>query len=79
MSKQVQAELAHKQPSSRRYIPASKWNEYHNWPPPGGLRHLIFNAHENGFAPAFKRVGRRVLVDEAAFWQIVEEKNGGAK
>jgi hypothetical protein len=41
----------------------------------GGLRHLIFNAETNGFAPAIKRVGRRVLIDEARFFEIVESQN----
>ena len=55
-------------------IPVTKWNDYFNWPPIGGMRHLIFNADTNGFAPAFKRVGRRVLVDADRFWSIVEEQ-----
>jgi hypothetical protein len=37
--------------------------------------HLIFFAENNDFAPAFKRVNRRVLVDSRVFWQIVEQKN----
>ncbi|PPC90453.1 MAG: hypothetical protein CTY34_07675 [Methylobacter sp.] len=66
------------QPS--RLIPVPKWNTYHSWPPHGGLRHLIFNAETNGFSKAFKRVGRRVLVDEREFFRIVDEQNqGGAK
>ena len=71
---------------STRWIPVSKWNDHHDWPPPGGLRHLIFHADDrvnsrgdvisgNGFAPAFIRVGRRVLIDEVKFWEIVIEKN----
>ena len=44
--------------------------------PVGGLRHLIFHAETNGFKSAFKRVGRRILVDEAAFFECVERQNG---
>ena len=55
-----------------RFIPVPDWNKYHPWPPPGGMRHLIFHAAVNGFSPAFKRVGRRILVDERAFWGCVE-------
>lgn len=58
-----------------RLIPVSKWNDEHKWPPIGGLRHLIFFAAENGFNEVIKRVGRRVLIDEAAFFQWVESKN----
>jgi hypothetical protein len=58
-----------------RLIPINKWNEYHPWPPPGGIRHLIFHAKRNGFAKAFKRVGKRVLIDEEVFFECVDEKN----
>jgi len=55
-----------------RYIPASRWNNYHDWPPPGGLRYLIFHENENGFHVCVRRIGRRVLIDEAAFFEWVE-------
>ncbi len=58
-----------------RLIPASAWGKYHPWPPPGGMRHLIFNAKTNGFEQAIKRIGRRVLIDERKFFEIVNEKN----
>ena len=60
---------------STRLIPVPDWNKYHAWPPAGGLRHLIFNAENNGFKKAFKRIGRRVLVDEQEFFKCVEEAN----
>lgn len=56
-------------------IPAYQWHLYHDWPPPGGLRYLIFHAATNGFAKAFKRVGRRVLIDEKKFFECIEERN----
>jgi len=59
-----------------RYIPVPKWNDHHDWPPIGGLRHLIFNAEKNGFDAVIKRCGRRVLIDEAAFFQWIEQQNG---
>ena len=58
------------------YLPVSKWGEYFDWPPEGGLRHIIFNAKTNGFAPAIKRVGRRVLIDTDIFWEIVGKQGG---
>jgi hypothetical protein len=61
-----------------RYIPIPKWNDYHDWPPPGGLRHLRFHAETNGFHSAFKQVGRRVLVDEVEFFRCLERRNQGA-
>jgi len=58
-----------------RLIPVPRWNDHHDWPPPGGLRHLIFHAETNGFEAAFVRVGRRVLVDEREFFAAVAARN----
>jgi hypothetical protein len=58
-----------------KLIPATHWNKHHDWPPIGGLRHMIFNQDTNGFKRAFKKIGRRVLIDEAAFFECVEEQN----
>ncbi|NOU15338.1 MAG: hypothetical protein HOO92_15500 [Methylococcaceae bacterium] len=68
----------HNQPSNR-LIPVPEWNQHHTWPPQGGLRHLIFNKKTNGFASAFKRVGRRVLIDEAEFFACVDRQNQGGR
>lgn len=57
-----------------RLIPAADWNKYHAWPPCGGLRHLIFYAKTNGFDKVIRRVGRRVLVDEQAFFTWVDSQ-----
>lgn len=61
-----------------RLIPVSEWPNHHPWPPIGGLRHLVFYEKSNGFTRCVRRVGRRVLIDEAAFFQWVEEQNPGA-
>lgn len=55
-------------------IPVPDWENHHPWPPIGGLRHLIFNARTNGFDKVIRRVGRRVLIDEAAFFEWVSEQ-----
>lgn len=57
---------------STRLIPVTAWVNYHAWPPIGGLRHLIFNAHKNGFSKVVRRVGGRVLLDEEAFFDWVD-------
>ena len=62
-----------------RLIPVSNWNEHHAWPPQGGLRYLIFNAASNGFDKVIRRVGRRVLIDEASFFEWVEEQSATKK
>lgn len=59
-----------------KLIPVPHWNRHHDWPPQGGLRHLIFHENENGFHKCVKRVGRRVLIDEQAFFEWVSEQGG---
>lgn len=59
---------------SRRLIPVPDWPKYHAWPPLGGLRHLIFHAKSNGFESVIKRAGRRVLIDEVAFFEWVDRQ-----
>lgn len=60
---------------SSRLIPLTSWNKYHEWPPLGGLRHLVFHAKATGFDKVVKRVGRRVLIDEQAFFAWAEIRN----
>jgi hypothetical protein len=56
-------------------IPVTKWNNYHDWPTVGGLRHLIFFEKTNGFSHCIRRIGRRVLIDEKAFFEWVKRTN----
>ena len=53
-------------------IPVPKWPEHHNYPSVSGMRWLIFHEKTNGFHKVVKRVGRRVLIDEAAYFEWVE-------
>ena len=59
--------------NQKRLIPVPDWNKHHAWPPVGGLRHLIFYADKNGFDKVIRRVGRRVLIDEAAFFEWADK------
>jgi len=43
----------------------------------GGMRHLISNAVRNGFDAVIRRCGRRILIDEAAFFEWAQ-KHGGS-
>lgn len=56
-----------------RFIPAPEWGNHHPWPKIGGLRNLIFNRHKNGLDKfgAIKKIGKRVLIDERAFFDWV--------
>lgn len=62
-----------------RIIPLADWPKYHPWPPIGGLRHIAFNLETSGFKRAILRVGGRVLIDEAAFFQCAREQASEAK
>lgn len=59
-----------------RIIPLTRWNDYHSWPPIGGLRHLVFFEDRNGFNKVVIRAGRRVLLDEREFfiWARKQQK-----
>jgi hypothetical protein len=60
--------------SKRRLIPATEWPKHHPYPPLGQLRHLIFHGSSNGFDAVVRRCGRRVLIDETAFFQWIDSK-----
>lgn len=63
----------------RKLIPLTQWNEYHPWPSQSGLRYLVFNASTNNFDSVIRRSGRRILLDEQAFFSWMDEQNmGGA-
>ena len=64
--------------TTTRLIPVTLWDKHHEYPPIGGLRHLIFHEHENGFHKCVRRVGRRVLIDEKAFFEWVDRQSGVA-
>jgi hypothetical protein len=52
-----------------RLVPVTQWPTEHPWPSVAGLRHLIHFEKDNGFDTVVRRIGRRVLIDEAAFFQ----------
>ena len=60
-------------------ITVRQFCERYSYPSESALRAIILDASINGFDKAIFRVGRRVLVNVPAFFQIIEEKNGGKK
>jgi hypothetical protein len=60
--------------TENRLIPLSEWNRFHEWPPQGGLRHLRHHCKRNGFAGAFVKCGRRVLIQEKTFFDCVAKR-----
>ena len=59
----------------RKLILVTDWGKHHSYPTIGQLRWLIFNAKLNGFNKVIRRLGGRILIDEAAFFNFIEEKN----
>jgi hypothetical protein len=51
-----------------RLLTVNQFTQEHPWPPIGGLRWLIFHEKSNGFHKVVVRIGRRVLLDEDAFF-----------
>lgn len=43
------------------------------------LRFIIFKAGSNGFKNCIRRIGRKVLLDEAAFFECVDQRNAQSK
>lgn len=58
-----------------RYLTVAQWTKEYSWPPLGGLRHLIFYADNNGFNSVIRRAGRRILLNEQAFFDWIERQN----
>lgn len=58
-----------------RMIPLSQWNKFHPWPSVPALRWIRFHGESNGFNRCVLKVGKRVLVDEAKFFQWMQEQN----
>lgn len=61
--------------TNRRLIPLTQWSTHHSYPPNGQLRALVFNADKNGFKRCIRRIGRRVLIDEAEYFAWVDTQN----
>ncbi len=59
------------------FLTVRQFCEKYPWPGESALRAIIFDAarKENNFQKAIVRIGRRVLISDKIFWQIV--KNNG--
>jgi len=58
----------------RKFIPLTDWHKFHPWPSTSALRHMVFRREINGFSKVVKRAGRRILIDEQAFFQWMNER-----
>jgi hypothetical protein len=57
-----------------RYIPITKWPEYHPYPTVSGMRYLRFHQEELGYSSAFLKLNKRILVDEQEFFRILRSQ-----
>lgn len=48
--------------------------EKNPWPNESTLRNLYYKRKVNGMEMAFKKIGRRIIVDEEVFFQILKAK-----
>jgi hypothetical protein len=71
----IENKLKNKIELKNRLLTISQWTKYYDYPTEGGLRHLIFNEKLNGFEKVVKRIGRRVLIDEEAFFKWAQENH----
>jgi hypothetical protein len=55
-----------------KLIPVKDWPKLHPWPTEAGLRNLIYNKDKNGFNTVIHKVGKRILIDELAFFNWIE-------
>ncbi|MGI6458540.1 MAG: hypothetical protein ACOX5J_00315 [Candidatus Hydrogenedentales bacterium] len=62
-----------------RLLSVSQFCNKHEWATIGGLRHLLFNREANGFDKCVVRLGRKILLDEAAVFAWLERhgREGG--
>lgn len=67
------------EPHNNRLIPATCWNDHYIWPPPGGLRHLIFNAEKKNFTKCIVRKSGRVFISEKHFHEWMSEEDSAEK
>ena len=62
----------------RRLIPVSKFNDYHPDPSPAAIRWMIY-INKDGFEECVVRRGRRILIDEEAYFKWLDRQSSKSK
>lgn len=57
---------------SRNYLTVKQFSQKHKAFTENSLRWMIFMRTTNGFDGAFRKAGRRVLIDEQAFFEQLD-------
>lgn len=60
---------------NRRLIPLNRWSHFHPYPSEKQLRWLTF-INKDDFAQCIRKIGKRVLIDEAEYFRWVDRING---
>ncbi len=65
----------------KRLLTVKQFCEEYSWPTESALRSIILAADwdENNFKESFVRVGRRVLINEELFWNIIKSNDNVKK
>lgn len=61
--------------SPPKLIPLVKWPSIHGAPSIGTLRHLVFFKKTNSFDSVLRYIGKRIYIDEAAFFEWVKRQS----
>lgn len=62
-------------PETRSFLTVRQFSQKHPAFPEGGLRYSIFHSAKNGFSKCIRRIGRKVLLDEAEVFRWVDGQN----
>ena len=63
-------------PNGPRLIPIPQFNDYHPDPSPAAIRWMI-HTNKDGFLECVVRRGRRILIDEDAYYRWLRRLNPG--
>ena len=64
--------------STPKFFTVKDFAKRHAWATEGSLRHLIFYRESNGFDRVIRRIGRKILLDESAFFEWLDaQKDSG--
>jgi hypothetical protein len=61
----------------KSFLTMKQWLEKYQSIPEGGIRHLIFTNRNNFNARVVKKLGRKILLDEEAFLDFINEHSKG--
>jgi hypothetical protein len=57
----------------KSFLTMKQWLEKYQSIPKGGIRHLIFTNKDNFNSRVVKKLGRKILLDEEAFLDFINE------